>query len=435
MRRRRAAAVLVVLSVSYATAQAAPAQRPAEPVTVFAHYTTWYSRGEVSDGRSWPPDELAGRLLNPMPRYPRLNDEGSGEFGLNHGYGGYDAVASRNMRQHIAWAKEYGIDVFAFLWDGPSSRFTTGIEKFRALKGQMPWVIFYDTNIRFGLLGICTISNPLSADQPCTYDLNQKVRDSGAVKTLGQVLVDDLKRLKQTGWIDDPDYFRVNGRPVVWIYQAFLFSDQSSVEPSVRRWTSYIDEIRQWYWDNHHTELYLVGNLAGGTRRYNREWDPYITRFDAVSGWTPYTIACRRDSACDCCRPTALADQVAPAVATWADAVPSMKVQRVTGDLGSVEFAPFITPQFDDQWTKGPGRPRMIAASKDDFKYMAEKLGRDMLRGNRWLFLATFNAWPEGTTVEPTCNWKEIDCSPDYSDDRGYYGMDFLEVIREAFGG
>lgn len=403
--------------------------------TVFAHYSFWYTGGDGSGVGTWPPDESRGKLLYPMPRYPLLDDEGSTAFGTNHGFGGYDTTAASNINRHIAWARQYGIDVFALLWDGKSGgRFSPSVDAFRKAESGMPWIIFYDTNVRFGRLGVCTVSNPLSNTQPCPYDLDQKVRDGDTVKTTGQILVDDFMYMKQAGWIDDPDYFRVNGRPVIWIYQAFQFSDQSASDPKAKRWSSYIADIRKWYWNNYRTEIFLVGNIAGPRRTYDPKWDSYIRQFDAVSGWSPYYLTCPIDPDCGCCRPNAVADAVAPVVQTWVDKVPTMKTSRVSGGKASIEFVPFITPQFDDQWVKGSGRPRMIARSKDDFRYMAQVLGANMLTGRNWVFLSTFNAWPEGTTVEPTCDWKSGDCGPDYSDDRGLYGFDFLEVIRDVFG-
>lgn len=406
-----------------------------EKAVVFAHYSFWYTVGEAASVSAWPPDEISGRLMYPMPRYPRLSDEGSGSFGTNHGFGGYDTTSAANIRQHVSWARQYGIDVFALLWDGQTGgRFTPSVDKFRKAADGMPWIIFYDTNVRFGRLGVCTVSNPLSNLQPCPYDLDQKVRDGEQVKTMGQVLVDDFKYIKEKGWIDDPDYFRVDGRPVVWIYQAFQFSDQSETDLQARKWTGYIDDIRQWFWQNYKTEIYLVGNIAGARRLYESKWDSHIRQFDAVSGWSPYYITCEREPECDCCRPRAVTDAVAPIIRGWVQSVPSMKVKRISGGESSIEFAPFITPQFDDQWVKGSGRPRMIAKSKEDFRYMAQTLGLDLLTGRNWLFLATFNAWPEGTTVEPPCDWKSGNCGPDYSRDRGQYGFEFLEVIRDVFG-
>jgi len=424
---------MLILSLAVVTACVAVAAAD-DGAVVFAHYTTWFSLGESTDIRSWPPDELPGKLSTPMPRYPRLNDEGTAGFGANHGYGGYNAVGRATMLQHIAWAKEYGIDVFAFLWDGPPSRFTAGIEAFRAVNTNMPWIVFYDPNIRFGRLAICSGGNPGSAQAACVYDLNLKVRDGDTVKELGEVLVADFKAMQQNGWFNDPNYYRADGRPVVWIYQAGMFSDQSATDPNARFWYEYLDDIRSWYWTNVHTELFLVGNLAGPGRSFSSAWDPYVTRFDAVSGWSPYYSGCPRDPSCECCRPRTLTDEVRPTIATWADSVPRRRVARLSGGESDVEFAPFIMPQFDDQWTKGAGKPRMIATSKEDFRYMAEKLGRDLLRGRRWIFLSTFNAWPESTTVEPCCDWKGKNCEPDYTRDRGLYGFDFLEVIREVFG-
>ncbi len=403
--------------------------------TVFAHYTTWFSLGESSDMHSWPPDELPGKLTYALPRYPLLNDEGSPAFGTNHGYGGYNAIAPANMKRHIAWAKQYGIDVFAFLWDSQSGRFTQGIDAFRTVNTDMPWIIFYDTLIRFGHLGVCVGSPFGSAHASCQYDLGMKVRDGDVVKSLGQVMVDDFKNMQKNGWIDDPHYFRVEGRPVIWIFLASSFSDQSATNPTARKWYDYLNDIRQWYWENYHTEVFLVGDIAGPGMPYSTTWDSYVTRFDATSGWSPYYPGCPRDPMCDCCRPRSLTDAVLPRIKSWADAVPQKKITRITGAQSATEFAPFIMPQFDDQWGKGSSKPRMIATSKEDFRYMAEKLGRDLLHGRNWIFLSTFNAWPEATTVEPVCNWKYKNCEPDYSNDRGYYGFDFLEVIRDVFGG
>lgn len=407
----------------------------AEKATVFAHYSFWYTMGESTAIGSWPPDELAGKLFYPMPRYPLLRDEGSAEFGSNHGFGGYAVTGASNIGQHIAWAKQYGIDVFSLLWDGRAAgRFTPSVDDFRRANTGMPWIIFYDTNIRFGHIGICSVSNRASKEQPCSYDLNQLVRVEGKIRTAGDVMSEDFKFMKRRGWIDDPNYFRVDGRPVVWIYQAYLLTDESEKTPGVKRWSDYISEIREWYWTNYHTEIFLVGDMVLPRAPYSPQWDPRITQFDAVTGWSPYYGGCPHEPDCDCCRPHTVADLDVPAIATWAQAVPTKQVSRLSGGLTRVEFVPFITPQFDDQWTKGAKKARMIARSKGEFRYLATVLGLDFLSGKNWLFLSTFNAWPEGTTVEPTCDWKSDDCGADYSNDKGLYGFDFLEVIRELFG-
>ncbi len=234
--------------------------------------------------------------------------------------------------------------------------------------------------------------------------------------------VDSLTtKQSRLGWLEDPRYFRLDGKPVVVIFRGIHFFGI---------YQQAIDEVRAY----HDQQIYLVGMSAMWHKFYRELNDLEIDRiraFDAVTAWsaTAGTPNQHRDL-------QALAEWLAPRVASWRENVPQLVV-RGTADT-RVVMAPTITAQYDKSKIKDNPKGRAAvryARSQEDFRALVrvakENLDPEGVApgGDKLVWLQTFNEWPEGTTCEPTELGEGYPYGdPEYQDN---YGFELLEVLRQ----
>ena len=378
---------LILLTLSTASchstskAAATPEEpEPADNIIVGAHYYPWYD-----DQHHWvdPPYEST-HLLDPY-------------------LGEYDCGDPAVAAQQIEWAADYDLDLLSLEWYGPDTHL---VEKLNTGFFQAPnlsriqFCIFYDIMIRMA---------PMAGG---SWSLNIDF----SREDIRETFVSDLVTIAET-YFDHPRYFKISGRPIVWVYWTIGYTGNFPCALGEAR-----DELLARGYD-----LYLIGDFP-----FIEAKASIVPYFDAVSvyaQWQKFLML-----PFDTSDVGHLADVFELLFRQNRERVTRIPVEGRT-DGAFVDFHPGVIPQFDDSWMTGFPRELnlpVLASSKADVVKMFE-VARDASEpaydtDMRISWITSFNEWHETTTIEPTI----IDAGPRYP--RGNYGFDFLEAVKEVFG-
>ncbi len=369
---------------------------------LIAGYFMWHDQG----ARYW--QDL-------MDRFPLLGSVDNGQ------HVGYDQADPAYIGKTLLWARAHGIRTLAPIWRGAGiadwdKGMRDKIETFRTVINRpqydnLTWCVFLG-NFYFEQAGKPPADFPFGNPGSPTQAYENFV---GSLKKLGGG-TDNL------GWLEDKRYFKLNGKPVVLIFQSKKF--QGAYQAAV-------NEVREYYDDR----IYLIGMSAEWYKTYQDLSAAEIARirpFDAVTAWSAMSDTPNAHPDLK-----SVAEFLAPKVATWKQEVPKLTVNGTASTR--VVLVPSITAQYDKSKDLGTAAARAAeryARSKADFQTLvqvaADNLDPGGVRpsGDKLVWLQTFNEWPEGTTCEPT----ELDEGYPYQDPqyRNHYGFEFLEVLRNV---
>jgi len=317
--------------------------------------------------------------------------------------GKYHSSDPRVVRRQIAWAADYGVDVFSIEWISPRGEPGSIEDNLDDAFLRAPnlcrvrWLIFYDFILRLDWHGI-DFSNGVDFDDP-------KVRE---------LFVGDLVHFARK-YFGHPQYFQIDGRPVVYVYASWNYKgDVAGAVAEARA------RVRTLGYD-----LYLVGDELTEER-----FDlAHASIWDANTAFIPFLVP----GAPKLASAGAAAEFVARSSAAWRDKIAGATVRGRTDPL---VFQPGFTPQEDDRLfrknTHQPNSNYVPARSRAEVERLARvalayasRVGGD---SQKLVWLNTFNNWAETTTVEPTAT-----AGPRYP--AGNYGFDMLRAVRKVFGG
>jgi glycoprotein endo-alpha-1,2-mannosidase len=362
--------------VTFAAGLLLPACGAGADVTVGAYYYPWY--GPFAGGHSW--NDTLRSHLSPA-QMPALGD-----------YNNRDAAT---IEKQIDESHRGNISFWATSWWGPGSAEDNTIRNSiltdpRA--GELKYAIHYESTGRLG-----TFNNPSYTN-----------------------LIPDFKYLAQN-YFNNPDYLRLNGRPVVFIYLTRAYFNTASSRTAVA-------QLRQTMQTQFHVNPYLVGDDAfpnDNDAQRAALWDA-ITDFDvygSVLQGNGSTQAAVR----------ALAQGYASA--------------RQTAHTVNVGFIPAVSPGFNDTGVRNghPPAPRYLTdvPGAGEGSLFARELTQAALpnidaKAGSILMASTFNEWHEDTQIEPVAI-----APPTTKDDSGMqmlthgysypgYGDLYLDELRSA---
>ena len=325
-----------------------PAEEPdPEPAVILgAHYYTWYGN---APGLHWD----GGIWREPMAGFYESSDP---------------EVAAR----HIDWARQAGIRVFAVNWSGPGyteAALRTGLLAARNLD-RMRFCLFYDTAIRGGQFGVQDLYR-ISLDQPA----------------FRRAFIEDLVRLARE-FFDHPRYYRIGGRPVIWLYLTRNFSGS---------WLSALAEVRQRILSEGRSVYFIADEV------WYSPPDPLrAAAFEAISGYNPYAPETMQT------RPSWTLGEFAALF------LPTYELWHATAFPRPM--MPSVLLHYDDRSVPGRRNPPVVPASRDEAKVLLVQAREMALRNlnpeERIVWVTTFNEWHEGTAVEPSAaasEWSSID--------------------------
>ncbi|MEX2171311.1 MAG: hypothetical protein WD851_18470 [Pirellulales bacterium] len=344
--------------------------------SVGVYYYPWY--GSFSGGHSVN-QSLRGHLDPPQP--PAL--------------GTYSNRDAATISAHIDHSHQGNVDFWAVSWWGPNSAenitFRDSILA-HPRRAELEYAVHYESTGRLG-----TFENPTFHN-----------------------LIPDFRYLANN-YFDDPDYLRIDDRPVVFMYVTrAYFNSQASRDAVSNLRSTMIAEFG--------VDPYIVGDdLFGGGVDVQRAqlWDA-ITDFDVYG--------------------TVLQGGGSTSAALSALAGVYDDAREAIADL-DVGFIPGASPGFNDKGVRDghPAAPRYLV---DDPNATEGGLFAKMLnevvvprtdpRADHILMINSFNEWHEDTQIEPTviAERTNIDDSGSQYYSEGYfyegYGDLYLNILRAA---
>jgi glycoprotein endo-alpha-1,2-mannosidase len=270
----------------------------------------------------------------------------------------YDSLDDKVIKEHIRWANEYGIDVLKVEYIPQfDETITSGILNYDL--GNTKLCLMYDSRLRFESVG----------HKKPPYDFNDEV--------IKKTFLDDLNHIADTYFVND-NYFKINGRPVLWIY---ITRDYTGNYKSV------IEQARQ-NLKSKGFDVYLVGDQVFYNYRLCA-----ISAFDAVSCYSAY--AGRPQNTAD------FGQRLKFLYMVW----------KTAAQLAGKDFIPSGIPAYDDSCLENERKSLpVLSGTAQDFNFQLQILSNllDPVNINpeiNQVSIATFNEHQEGTSIEPSENW------------------------------
>ncbi|MBU3918407.1 glycoside hydrolase family 99-like domain-containing protein [Patescibacteria group bacterium] len=335
-----------------------------------AHYYLWYGRPTfpIIGGGVW----RSGYTNQPV-------------------LGKYNSRHSGVINQHIGWAQEAGIDFFAINWHDSHSWDDITLKDYylpHKATAEIKFCIHYDSSLALNIF-----KNPLS------YDFNDKYSPN---KTKGEKFLEDFEYLADN-YFNHPQYLKINGQPIVIIYIARAFKNNSKyfeqlkVNMQKRNISLFlVADVVCWagvkltkrnlsyIWDKSPKEVInILCQVINRLFLSKYEDDIYLSKyFKGITGYNMYSVNRTPDFLKN-------VDKIYQKFYNY-------------GHSNNLHFIPTITPGYDDRNLSGLNRP--ILGRKDggfykDFWEIAEKYIDPSLK---MALITSFNEWHEGTEIEPS---------------------------------
>jgi len=339
--------------------------------------------------------------------------------------GEYDDTKADIIGRHLAWTRVVAkSNLWVTSWAGQSERRDNTIKNHILKHPNLPGTkisLFYETLSRIRQK---TIVVP-------QLDVNGTIMkdENGTIITKEDIYIDsskpgpDMEYMAKT-YFDDPNYLRINDRPVVFVYLTRSLAAYSILEQVV---TDFREAAR----DAGYPSIYIVGDQTWN-KAPTSSYEPFKL-LDAVTNYDVYGNMGRQPGYSGQARVDAYyRDQKG-----WYEAAKKQKCS----------FIPGTSPGYNDRGTRlasdHPGTSRKLTASSEFgslFQAMMEGAIEivDPDAGNM-IMITSFNEWHEDTQIEPvkvtqapTGNATNPDLiSPDFLTYEGY-GEKYLEIIRNV---
>jgi hypothetical protein len=227
---------------------------------------------------------------------------------------------------------------------------------------------------------------------------------------------DDLRYL-QEHYFTDPNYLRIGGRPVLFVYLTRVYF-RTRAEELMRQAREQVKD------------LYLVADDMFGPN-YRGEWAKH---FDAITAYDVYGQS------------TQLHGTTRRAIETLAA---NYQHARAAANSAGAAFVPAVSPGFNDTVIRR-GHPPTARYFSDDKDSQEGDVFRAMIRdvalpnlddkGGRLMMVTSFNEWYEDTQIEATAGTAPATTQDQSADKTKYtvgdryedYGNRFLDILRDA---
>ncbi len=352
---------------------------------VFAYYYPWY------DGAA-------------DPRWSTLR-----EYSPYLGF--YNSGDEAVVRQHVEWAIEYGIDGFLVEWFGPDSadprddyeepeKCDANLAVLRSVLAEYPdfkYAIFYDQAVRFG--------GNLKFAEPGRRDL----------------FLSDMAYAAETNF-SHPNYLRIRNRPVIAIYLTRSAKyDNGAV----------LEQVRNRHDGLGYGRTYIIGDeIWWGQKTWG------FAELDAVTAYNLHNHKWMK----------IVGANVRPFTAATAGLYAQVQPEA---DYDGTDVIPNIGHAYNDEFLRG-NLPLINTVEDGEYPHHREdmiecmKAQQVVWQGNRllhetgeaYLFITSFNEWPERSVVEPTAEIETFNRINDFESGRHLYlqphRLEFLKGIRDG---
>lgn len=279
--------------------------------------------------------------------------------------GEYRSDDPRVMRTHLEWAEEYGVDVFFVSWVGhdgnPDVRYFD-LNLQRLLEHRA----LFETDRRVALLYESADRFHRESDGTISFDRPENV----------ERLLSDFEYLTKY-YFEHPQFLRLNGRPVVYLYETLAFRGDV---------IGAFQALRQHIRVHRKLELFLISSDAHPLADPS---DPALARraglFDGVSQWAAGYMTSGN-------YPKPYVEYLQTGYERWA---------RFAGREG-LEFVPSVIPGFDQRRVRW-GDPTSVPLERSPKRFRKRlEVIRPWLSRHRLLRIDTWNDFFENTQIEPT---------------------------------
>lgn len=343
--------------------------------TIAAFYYPWYSG---SNNIHWNEGFLREKLI-PV-QLP--------ELGL------YNSFDESIVDRHISWSEDYGINAWIISWWGQTSRENTWFNTF--IKNRL-----IDRNVEFCIVYESGILPNWNWDEEQT-----RTRFKNDMIFIAE------------NYFDHPNYFKIDNKPVVYVYVTRGFFGNHSLG---------IQEARQALADKGY-EIYFI---ADGIDIENS-----LGNYDALSIYLSLEVG-------DCLSRDGSYPYQNNCIQQIRDFSAYLKIQA---HRAGIKFIPNIAPGFNkDGWGSNPNQfwacPPQIHPDSDHVSLLSElcDIAKEYADSSlRLVTVTSFNEWHEDTQIEPTVISDETNTDTNngvYTNGYSYkgYGTDRLETIARKF--
>jgi hypothetical protein len=284
------------------------------------------------------------------------------------------------MSKHIDWATGHGIDVFAVSWTG----YESGDVKYFDDNLKLLFNITLSKDINIMILyespgRLKTTGNPSA---PWEKDLS----DEENLKTL----LEDFKYLSRN-YFNKENYFRIDGHPVVYIYDSAAFI--GDVAGAIEKLRNVVKkEGYDIFLISDHVHPYV---LPGS----NLIWEERAKQFDGITSWLGGYSG----------------------EGNYLGGSYETQLQILYSEWGkwakenSKKLIPFTTPEFDNRYVNW-GNPNSIPLERSPEKFETRlRIILSYTDNPKIIMLGTFNDFFESTTLEPARE----------------YGFEYLSLLKE----
>ena len=344
-------------------------EEPAAPL-VGVYYYPWYG-GSNFHGRRYLREKLV-----PV-QTPELGE-----------YNDRDAEV---IRQHLEWCEYAGIGLWVSSWWGP---------------GKMEDVTIKDHILKHPDLNEMKIA--------LFYETSGRMKDFTDVSNVAS----DIKYMAEN-YFSHPNYYKIDGRPVLFIYLTRVLSRNGVLENTMDIMRSTANEAG--------FDIYIIGDQVFGQPPSSTD---QIALLDGITNYDVYGSSGGRMYATQ--------EKVS-------DYYTAQSAWRTKAHQVNVSFVPATSPGFNDRGVRDGHDPLSRKLSENDefgslFKAMIDEALQitDEETGNLFL-ITSWNEWHEDTQIEPVVvaaptNKDNSSSGQDYTLGLEYegYGLRYLDILKEA---
>lgn len=273
------------------------------------------------------------------------------------------------LKQQLEWAKKAGIDFLTINWGGYGN-VDTLMWKFHDLytaDNQLPKIVLkYDVS-----------------------HLTQKSKlDNEEQMKLFIAEFDSLN----THLFTKDSYFRLNDKPVV------TFFGYTANNGAAKSWKTVIDKLHESMKEKGHKEMWTIGEIDGSGWTSPERWNDTIPAFDAV-----YTR-------------TMATDNWDVWYSYWSFIDQNKQYWKQYMESINKEFIPYVEPAFNNTIFNETSNAFIVERKKELYNHAAN-VGKRNITKSRIILISSWNDYREGTSIEPTDEYRE----------------DYLEWTKEFF--
>mmetsp|Transcript_32821 Transcript_32821/g.78408 ORF Transcript_32821/g.78408 Transcript_32821/m.78408 type:complete len:525 (+) Transcript_32821:166-1740(+) len=322
--------------------------------------------------------------------------------------GEYNDRSSNTIRKHLEWTRGANVNLWVTSWWGPRSREDNTLKDYIMIHPDLP-----GTSI--GIL----------------YETTSRVYSGGNYTSHGNAYT-DVNYIAKT-YFDNPNYFRIGGRPVLFVYLTRLLHQDGMLQ-------NITSQMRAAAMDHGH-DLYIIGDQVMGSAPGSYwNYEPFRL-LDGITTYDVYGNLQRPDGYAGSRR----LDSLAARNRQWRD--------RARWHGGTCKFIPSVSPGYNDRGVRFESghRPlsRRLSATGSEGSLFKSSLENalpltDSSTG-RMILINSWNEWHEDTQIEPvtalgdltissseplnlTCYGRNCRQSLEYIP----YGELYLDILRQA---